>query len=182
MRSQIRRLNSVATTLALTSICLISSAIPLVGELAPNARVEDADGHAVDLRSATGKPVLIVYEDKDSGTLNKPFKDELSALAKGDRYRQSVALFAIADVSAYDFWPVKGFVKDAIRDESRKFQTTIYCDWTGAFRRSLDLARGTSNVVLLGKGGAILFSAAGRLDDAQRKRALALLKSEVEPG
>ena len=83
------------------------------------ASVEQRDEPAL-----RGKPVLIVYEDKSSTAQNKALKDELAQIAKGDRYRSSVALAAVADVSAYDFWPARGFVRDAIREESRKQKTT----------------------------------------------------------
>ena len=66
-------------------------------------------------------------------------KEELGKLAKGDRYKTAIALLAVADVEGYDYWPVRGFVKSAIRKESRKFGTTIYCDWDGSFRSALGL-------------------------------------------
>lgn len=94
--------------LALSSLCASSAlAVPKEGETAPNARFEDVDGHAFELKSFKGKPILIVYEDKDSAQQNQPLKEDLAKLAKGDRYRAAIALAAVADVSAYDFWPAK---------------------------------------------------------------------------
>ncbi|MFS8071466.1 MAG: YtfJ family protein [Byssovorax sp.] len=155
-------------------------ALPVEGDAAPNARLEDADGRAVELKAFKGKPILIVYEDKDSATQNQPLKDALSKLAKGDRYKAAVALAAVADVSAYDFWPVKGFVKDAIREESRKQKTTIYCDWSGTFRNAYQLRRGVSSIVLVGRDGHVLFAAEGAVSADQRKRLVELLKAQVE--
>ena len=155
-------------------------ALPAEGDAAPNARIEDADGRAVELKAFKGKPILIVYEDKDSAAQNQPLKDALSKLAKGDRYKSAVALAAVADVSAYDFWPVKGFVKDAIREESRKQGTTIYCDWSGTFRGTYQLRRGVSSIVLIGRDGHVLFAAEGAVGADQRKRLVELLKAQVE--
>jgi predicted transcriptional regulator len=155
-------------------------ALPTEGDAAPNARIEDADGRAVELKGFKGKPILIVYEDKDSAAQNQALKDTLSKLAKGDRYKSAVALAAVADVSAYDFWPVKGFVKDAIREESRKQGTTIYCDWTGTFRGTYQLRRGVSSIVLIGRDGHVLFAADGAVSAEQRKRLVELLKAQVE--
>jgi len=173
---------SAAVTFSLVTLALTGSALalPKEGELAPNARVEDADGNALELKSFKGKPTLIVYEDKDSAALNKSFKEELSKLAKGDKYKSAVGLAAVADVSSYDWWPVKGFVKSAIRDESKKAGTTIYCDWKGSFRDTLKLKKNSSNVVLIGKDGKVLFAGEGALDANERKRLLELLKSQVE--
>ena len=94
-------------------------ALPKLGTAAADASMEDADGRRSLVSSFSGKPILIVYEDKDSATLNQPFKDDLAKLAAGDKSGESIALLPLADVSSYNFWPVKGFVKDAIRDESK---------------------------------------------------------------
>lgn len=176
------RLLSAASAAAL-SLALISGAalaLPSEGASAPNARVEDADGRVLQLKTLRGKPILIVYEDKDSATQNQAFKDALAKLAKGDRYRRTIALAAVADVSSYDFWPVKGFVKDAIREESRKVGATIYCDWDGTFREAYRLRRGISNIILVGKNGQVLFAAEGKLKPEAQRRVLDLLRKEVE--
>lgn len=181
-RSWPARLLSAASAAAL-SLALISGAalaLPSEGDRAPNARLEDADGRELQLKALRGKPILIVYEDKDSATQNQAFKDALAKLAKGDRYRKTIALAAVADVSSYDFWPVKGFVKDAIREESRKVGATIYCDWDGAFRTAYRLRRGISNVILVGKNGQVLFAAEGKLKPEAQRKLLELLRKEVE--
>lgn len=178
------KLRSLFASAALVSagslIATSSLALPKEGTAAPNARIEDADGHVAELKSFAGRPILIVYEDRDSAQQNTALKGELAALAAGERYRSKIALAAVADVSAWDFWPAKGFVKDAIRDESRKQGTTIYCDWTGAFRTTYQLRRGVSNVVLVGKDGRVLFAAEGTVKPEERKRLLGLLKGQVD--
>ncbi len=176
------RLSSAASAAAL-AVALVSGAalaLPTVGDRAPDARVEDADGRELQLKALRGKPILIVYEDKDSTTQNQALKDALAKLAKGDRYKRSIAVTAIADVSSYDFWPAKGFVKDAIRDESRKVGATIYCDWDGTFREAYRLRRGISNVILVGKNGQVLFAAEGKLKPEAQTRVLDLLRKEVD--
>ncbi|WP_129345202.1 YtfJ family protein [Sorangium cellulosum] len=178
-RSWPARLLSVAAL----SVALLSGAalaLPSEGDRAPNARVEDADGRVLQMKALRGKPILIVYEDKDSATQNQAFKDALAKLAKGDRYRRTIALAAIADVSSYDFWPVKGFVKDAIREESRKVGATIYCDWDGSFRAAYRLRRGISNIILVGKNGQVLFAAEGALKPEAQRKVIGLLRKEVE--
>jgi len=157
----------------------LTFALPKEGAEAPNARVEDADGRGLHISSLKGKPILIVYEDKDSAKQNQSLKDDLSKLATGDKYNSRVALAAVADVSGYDFWPVKGFVKDAIRDESKKQKTTIYCDWDGSFRKAFGIQKGASNVILIGKDGHVLFAGSGVLGESSRKRLIELLGAQV---
>jgi predicted transcriptional regulator len=155
-------------------------ALPSVGADAPNGKVMDADDKALEVKTLKGKPVLIVYEDRDSAKQNEKLKKALGDLAKGDKYKSKVALAAVADVSSYDFWPAKGFVKDAIREESKKAGTTIYCDWDASFRKAFKLTKGKSSVVLVGKDGKVLFAGEGSLSEADHKKLLALLKAQVE--
>ena len=155
-------------------------ALPTIGRVVPAARVADADGHAIDLRALGNKPALVLYEDKDSATTNAAFKADLSRLAKGDKYKTSIALIPVADVSSYDFWPVKGFVKDSIRSESKKVGATIYCDFSGSFRNALGLQRGIASVVLIARDGKALFAKQGALDSAERARVIDVLRAEVD--
>jgi hypothetical protein len=181
MSNRLRSLLAAATV-ASTASTLGSDAlaVPREGATAPNAKLEDADGRVSELKAMRGKPILIVYEDRDSAKQNEALKRELGELARGERYRAKIALAAVADVSAWDFWPAKGFVRDAIRDESKKQGTTIYCDWTGAFRSTYKLRRGVSSVVLIGTDGRVVFAAEGALPMDQRKRLVSLLREQVD--
>lgn len=157
-----------------------ATAAPPLGSDRPATRVADADGGVLDLRAIQGKPILVLYEDKESAKVNVTLKDELGRLAKGDRYRASIALVPVADVESYDFWPARGFVKDAIRSESKKIGATIYCDWDGSFRRATRLTHNTSSVILFGRDGRVRFVYEGAVPKEERERLLAMLRAEVE--
>ncbi|RYE89125.1 MAG: hypothetical protein EOO75_12355 [Myxococcales bacterium] len=177
----VARAARIALPVALLTLGLSGAmALPKPGDNGKNVKLEDADGKVTLMETMLGKPILIVYEDKDSGKVNQAFKDELSKLAKGDKYKSAVALAAVADVTAYNYWPVKGFVKDSIRKESRKIGTTIFCDWDGHVRVSYAFTKGVSSVVLLNRQGKVVFAAEGKLSEADRKRAIDLLRAEVE--
>jgi predicted transcriptional regulator len=171
----------LVTALAFASALLpgVAGAIPKEGSDAPNARLVDVEGRELKLGALRGKPVLIVYEDKESSKQNQPLKSDLSQLAKGDRYKSRMNVTAVADVSSYDFWPAKGFVKDAIKEEMVKHKTTIYCDWDGSFRKALGLRSGMSNVVLLSAEGKVLFAGEGTLNEASRKRLISLIGDQL---
>lgn len=159
-----------------------SWALVQTGSLRPAARTVDADDRTLDLRAVNGKPIFVIYEDQTSATMNAALKADLARLAKGDRYVGAVALVPVADLQGYDYWPIRGFVKDAIRSESRKVGATIYCDWDGSFQRAAGFRRGTSSVMLIGRDARVRFAAEGPLDKAQRDRLIAMLRSEVESG
>lgn len=174
------KIAAAALTAGVSGVSISALALPSVGADAPDAKVEDADGRTLKVKALKGKPVLIVYEDRGSATQNEKLKKALGDLAKGDKYKSKIALAAVADVSSYDFWPAKGFVKDAIREESKKAGTTIYCDWNASFRKAFKLTQGKSSVVLVGKDGKVLFAGEGSLSDADRKKLIDLLKAQIE--
>lgn len=165
---------AAATVAAPTLVALAVT----VGEAAPNARVEDADENALWLSDLRGAPVVVFYEDKDSGEVNRPLKDELASLLS-DASMRAVRVLPVADVSAYDSWPSRGFVRDAIREASAKAGLTVYCDWNGSFRERLGLEKETSNVVVLGKDGVVKFARTGALSADERASVVRLVKAEL---
>ncbi len=175
-----RRLAALAAAL-LALVEVPAGAVPSPGAPHPEVQLEDAWDRTIRLSQLAGTPILVVYEDRGSAHVNDPLKSELSELAKGDKYKQSIALVAVADVSSFDFWPARGFVKGAIRSESHKQGTTIYCDWDGHVRRALGLDRGTSNVVLFGRDGRVLFAQSGTVAPEQRRALIGMLHAIVTP-
>lgn len=167
-------------TIALAAVARPAGALAPAGSIRPAARVVDADDRVLDLRAVNGKPILVIYEDQSSAKMNDALKVDLALLARGDRYRAAVVLVPVADVQDYDFWPARGFVKDAIRGESKKIGSTIYCDWDGTFQRSAGFQRGTSSVLLIGRDARVRFASQGQLDKAARAQVIALLRVEVE--
>jgi hypothetical protein len=153
-----------------------AEALPKIGDVRPTVRLVDAWERPYDLAQVGDRPLLVMYEDKGSAGQNAAFKKELGELARGDRYKGRMVLAAVADVADYDYWPVSGFVKDAIRDESVKAGTPIYCDWDGSVRRVLGVQRGISSVILYGKDGHAVFSYEGPMPPDVRTQLVALLR------
>jgi hypothetical protein len=181
MRAKSRGSLGAALALAssLASLQAPAWALPILGLVRPEVELTDAWERSIHLSTYRGMPVLVVYEDKGSAQQNAALKSELAVLARGEKYRRLVALVAVADVSGYDYWPVRGFVKGSIRSESERQHTVIYCDWDGHVRRALELERGQSNVVLYGRDGSVLFAHAGALGADERRAFVALLRSQV---
>jgi hypothetical protein len=175
------RFASGTLVLLVLAVAADARALPAVGAVRPDVKLQDSWDRTLALSRLRGLPTLLLYESKDSSRENAPLKAQLAELARGDRYRRSIALVAIADVSGYDYWPVRGFVKDAIQDESHKQHTDIYCDWDGGVRGALGLEQGTSNVVLYGRDGRVVFASRGPLTDERRGELIALLRSQLPP-
>lgn len=161
----------------------VAFAAPKIGEKAPaEASVEDVDERVLKIASVAGKPALIVYEDKDSKTMNDAMKKELEKAVGEEKDLAGVRVIAVADVSEYDFWPAKGAVKDAIRDEQKKTKQTIWLDWSGDFRDKLGLVKGTSNFLLLDAKSKLVLSKSGKLAKEDRKAVLDAMRKLVRGG
>ncbi len=175
-----RRSLAVVGLSAVAALPLAAQALPKVGGTAPAAaKLVDVDDRSLSLEALRGQPVLVVYEDKDSSKLNAALKRELDELMKNEPKLRKLRVVAVADVSEYDFWPAKGAVKDAIRDEQKKANTTIYLDWSADFRTKLALDAKTSNVVLFDREGRFVYARAGALTAADRKALVGEMRALV---
>ena len=154
-------------------------ALPALGAKRSDAHLSDAWGRRLDLSSIAQVPVLLMYEDRDSAAQNESFKARLAVLAKDGRYQSRVALIAVADVEAWNFWPARPLVEDAIKRLSHRFGTDIYCDWDGGFRRAIGVQRGASNVFIYAGDGSLVFAHVGPLSDAECDDALLRLEAQI---
>lgn len=160
------------------AIVTAASAAPKPGDALPAARAATLDGRELNTRSMSGKIVLIFYEDKDSAQLNMALKNELGKVQKSPGWKPNVVVAAVADVSGYDWWPARGFVKDAIQAEQRKAGTPIYLDWSGDFGKAIKAKKGASNVVLVGADGKVQIAHEGAVPQAVRDAIVAAVRKQ----
>ncbi len=155
-------------------------ALPAAGASRPEVRLVDGWDREIDLGRFT-RPILLVYEDKDSADQNQRLKDQLAELEKAIEYRKTVAHVSVADVSSYDYWPAKGIAKGELRKWSQKLGIVVYGDFSGDARTKLTLDKGESNVVLYAKNGDVLFASSGSLSAAQRGTLIGLVRGLCAP-
>lgn len=162
------RLPAVALATALLFTSQLAHALLSPGSTPADFTVQDPDEKPSKLSALrAGKPVLVFYEDKDGGGQNDRFKQRLGKLREKSAAAKKVGLVAIADVGSWNFWPAKGFVKDALRDAGKKAGITVWADWTTDGRKILGAHTNQSNVLLLDASGKVLWSSAGALSPAQ---------------
>lgn len=166
----------VLAPLTLTASIAVAESAQVAGALdaAPllDARLADLDDHAALLRgyydtSSSASPVVVVlHQDRKSAKENADFKAQLARLSKQNL--SQLRVIALADVDGYDFWPAKGFVKDALRP-LRNQGATVLVDWRGSVRKLYGLSTGQSAVFVVGPSGELQALARGKLstDDAK---------------
>jgi predicted transcriptional regulator len=152
-------------------------AVPKEQEVAPNARLEDADGHALELKALKGKPVVIIYDDRSSAPSSEAFRKEFIKQLKSNAFGE-VQLLLVANVSAYDFWPARGTVEDVVRKETKKQGTKIYLDWTGGLRSAFKFKNEVTSVVMVGKDGRVAFASEGVPQGKEQQRLVEMLRAQ----
>ncbi len=133
-----------------------------------NAPFFDLADKPVALRSSLGKVVVVVHQDRHSSEQNPQLKDKLSALVA--RFPKELQVVALADVGGYDFWPAKGYVKDALRSLDSGGGAIVACDWKGTVRKAYRLKTKQSVVFVLGKSLELLRMTHGQLSASETEQ------------
>jgi hypothetical protein len=172
---------AVAILLAHSAVAV---ALPSAGTLRPALSLVDAEDTAFDLRGINGKPIVIVHESKEASSQNVAFKSDLGKLSAKRKERkeekgEGYALIPIADADGYDYWPARGFVKSAIREESKKIGRSVYIDWGGSARKALGITQNKSAILIFGKDGKLKCSREGTLSKEDRDKAMQILNCEI---
>jgi hypothetical protein len=128
---------------------------------APDFSLESTAGATRRLRDYLGRVVIILYEDRDSNQQNDTLKRELAEHARTDDLTRDVSLVPVANLSSYNFWPAKGYARDAVVDIARQQGYEIMIDWTGDMGRAYRFRPGQSHVLVLSREGRVLFRTAG---------------------
>lgn len=181
MNGGLWRMAGLAALMAPALVAAVVSTVaaaPKPGDGLPPAKVASLDGKEFDTRAISGKIALIFYEDKDSAKHNLALKNELTRVKSSPGWKPNVVVTAVADVGGYDWWPAKGFVKDAIQAEQRKSGVTIFLDWSGEFGKALKATKGASNVVLVGPDGKVQIAHQGAVPQSVRDAIIAAIRKQ----
>ena len=141
-------------------------ALPPVGSAAPRVEVENvAAGKMRPLPD--GRPVLVMYEDKDAQAQNAQARQVLGRINDRAENRARFEFVAVADVASWNWWPAKKYVLADLKRVAIRENTTLFADWTGAVRKAWGLKAHRSTLVLAGSDGKVRFAGEGTLSDAQ---------------
>lgn len=134
------------------------------GGVALDATVERSNGSTTRLSTLWVKPTVLFYEDRDSTALNDHVKAALAARARDEKAQQQVAVVAVANVAAWDWFPARNFVLAAVKDIEKKVNQPVYLDFKGSLSAApWGLAAKTSTVLVLDRSGHPTWRAQGRL-------------------
>lgn len=147
---------------------LVAVALLKTGVVPADFTVHDHSGKAAKFSALrAGHPTLVFYEDKDGGEQNERFKQRLGKLQAKSASAKKVKIVAIADVHSWNFFPAKGFVKNALESAGKKAGITVWADWSGKGRAALSASSDLSNIVMLDSAGKVVWASTGRLTPTQ---------------
>jgi hypothetical protein len=147
---------------------------------APAFALEGTSGTTRRLRDYLGRVVIIVYEDRDSNQQNNALKQELAERARRDNLARDVSLVAVANLSAYDFWPARGYARDAVIDIARQQSTEIMIDWSGQMATDYHFRAGTSYVMVVSRDGRVLFRYGGAMSARFREQFFGVVAEAIQ--
>jgi hypothetical protein len=151
-----------------------------VGAPAPELALPDTTGRAHRLDSERGKPVVIVHEDRHATAQNTELKRELAERGRQSELAKQVVLWPIADLAGLDFWPARGFAREAVERAAHDFGVEILVDWTGEVARRWSFPPRVSSVVIVDRSGMVRYRHEGTLDANERKNFFAILGTVLQ--
>lgn len=130
------------------------------------ATVETSSGKHQRLGALWGKPTVLFYEDRASTALNQHVKDALFRAGREKGLLDAVGVVAVANVAAYDWFPARGFVLDAVREVERQVHIPVLLDFRGAMAKApWSLSPTSSTVLVLDARGVPALKFEGRLGE-----------------
>jgi predicted transcriptional regulator len=145
--------------------------------LALDANLRNTADEQVRVSQFRGKPTVLIYEDRHAIEVNRPFKNALRALALEPGNASAVAVVAVANVSRFNFFPVRGFALSGVRDAERKARHPILIDWENTLTRPpWNLPENGSSVLVLSPAGEVLFARSGSLSSEDQAEVFNLLQ------
>lgn len=131
--------------------------------------LESSTGGVRRLSDFRGAVVALFWERRDRTTHNTALKDALRQLAHEPANVGRLVVVAAGNVSEFDYFPARSFVRVAMAGISRALGIEVLLDWRGALAESpFDLAPNQSNLLVLDHEGRPVIRRHGVLDAAQR--------------
>lgn len=143
-------------------------ASPAPGKSALETDLKTSNGETVSLSRFLGKPTLVFYEDKNSTPLNRPLKSRLREWGSEHEALGSANVIAVANLKAYNFFPVRGFALRHVRELEQKVGIPIFADLDGALSEPpWSLPKHSSTVVLFDRSGNVVYEKSGALSEPE---------------
>jgi hypothetical protein len=177
----VRSVLSMLSAFTLSALLFPASAAlaePKAGDQLKNPEVRDARDQPATLPEWGKKVLLVMYTDPDEADQNDAFADAVKAADLPKDQFQSMGVANMQDAPAKPNW----IIRRVVRKKIEKYNTTILTDPKHLLIDAWNLGKcdDLSVVLLIDKKGTLRYFHKGKLDDAERGKALTLLRSLIE--
>jgi hypothetical protein len=128
------------------------------------ATLKTTSGAPRALSEYRGKPMVLFYEDRDSGKLNLELKTQLFARARERNLLSAAWVVPVANLASYDWVPARSFATAGVKAAEIEAGVPILIDWEARLSKPpWGLPAKTSSVLLFDASGTVVFECRGRL-------------------
>ena len=133
-----------------------------------------AEISSISSRDIAGRVAIFTYETKGTAEVNRPFKQ---AVLQRWRQADSSSPAIVPVINCFSFFGfARSICANRVAAVSKKENLIIYTDNDGAMFRDFKMTDDQSNIIIVDKKGFVLFTHAGRLDDAGVQAAVQLVE------
>ncbi len=142
---------------------------------APPFLVVSAYGETLTLEDLRGKTVVLFYDTRYTTEENNDLKYDIDTFRKDHLpVLSNLEVIQIIDASSASFL-TRTIWKRKLREYSKKYNITLYADWTGEMRKDYNLSSRKSNIILIDPKGMIRFLFSGEAGESERKELFELV-------
>ncbi|MBC8258751.1 MAG: transcriptional regulator [SAR324 cluster bacterium] len=162
------------------SVTIVSAKLPF-GEIPPIIILADDSGAKIDGASwsseelNSGKITILFYADPDVGEINAHVNDAVKAEKFPQEKFTTVAILNMAAT-----WIPNAVISLKLKSKQRENKNLIYVkDLQKVLVKKWGLHDDGSNILLFGKQGEVLYSANGKLSEAQIQKLLTMIREKL---
>lgn len=125
-----------------------------------------------------GRVVLLFFEDRGTVRQNEHLRRALTQVQRTEPPLAGLfALVPVANVSGYNYWPMRHFAEQTVRSYARNTGIELWLDWSHTLQSRLRLREGVSNVVVIDRHGRVRYHRWGRVPDTEVTPFMNLLRA-----
>lgn len=148
---------------------------PVVGDIAPDFTLKDAEDQTYSLEKLRGKIVFLILGNRK---IRKEDDKWAAAFQKDYGDREGVIAYIIADMRSVPGFVPKGFIKRQLK--KNKPPVTLLLDWKGEIHKTYHTDKKKPNLYLIAPDGSIVFHAMSNFDE-QTYEKLKTAISKIKP-
>ncbi len=146
-----------------------------VGNAVPAFTVTSQDGKPLTQEDLLGKVSVLFYDTRHTASVNNDLKYEIGDFREANLpLLENLQVIQVIDASSANFL-TRTIWRRKLRENARKYGTTLYADWSGKMRRDFGFSSKESNILVIDPQGRVRYVHQGNPRGEEREKLFALL-------